>query len=573
MNFIRNLKIGTRLGAAFTVLLVLIASMATVGFIGANKLFQESKTIYENRTVPLAQLGDINYLVQRNRVLVMDMLINPSPDVIKMHANEMRGNASEIGKLWSAYMSTYLSAEEKVLAETFAQARAAYLNEGLLPISSAMTAGDMAAARDIYSQKVEVLAPRAQEAVVKLIQLQSDVAAQEFRRAEELNQTIDVFMVTSVVIALLLGVILAVFITHSISSPLKQAIQLTEMVASGDLTAKIEVRGRDELAQLLGALKDMNQSLAKVVGDVLHASESVAIGSTEIANGAADLSQRTEQQASNLEETAASMEELTVTVSQNSDTARQASQIASGACAAATRGGERVVAVVQTMEDISSSSRRISDIIGVIDGISFQTNILALNAAVEAARAGEQGRGFAVVAGEVRTLAQRSASAAKEIKELINSSVERVAAGSQQVTEASVAMKDIVSQVQRVTDLINEISAAGAEQSSGISQVGDAVAQLDQVTQQNAALVEESAAAAESLKLQAEQLKSVVGVFKLSTDNVRLPSVTEVGAIAEYRKTSGRPAYMRVKENGRLPSISAPVHKEVKRVSFARNTA
>lgn len=569
MNHSRNLKIGTRLGAAFTVLLLLIASMAAVGFIGANKLFQESKTIYENRTVPLAQLGDINYLVQRNRVLVMDMLINPSPAVIEKHTNELRGNASNIGKIWSAYMSTDLTSEEKVLAEAFAQARAAYLNEGLLPISSAMSAGDIAAARDIYSQKVEILAPKAQEAVVRLIQLQSDVAAQEFRLAEELNRTIDIFMVASVVIALLLGVILAMFITRSITSPLKQAIEFAQMVARGDLTAKIEVRGRDELAQLLDALKGMNQSLAKVVGDVLHASESVAIGSTEIANGAVDLSQRTEQQASNLEETAASMEELTVTVSQNSDTARQASQIASGACAAATRGGERVVAVVQTMEDISSSSRRISDIIGVIDGISFQTNILALNAAVEAARAGEQGRGFAVVAGEVRTLAQRSASAAKEIKELINSSVERVAVGSQQVTEASAAMKDIVSQVQRVTDLINEISAAGAEQSSGISQVGDAVAQLDQVTQQNAALVEESAAAAESLKSQAAQLKSAVGVFKLNTDNATRSAALSTAANSQYKTTSARTTYQKVKSTA-TPQPLNTSNRVVQCVSFSR---
>lgn len=569
MNIIRNLKIGTRLAAAFTALLLLIASMAVVGFIGANKLFQESKTIYEDRTVPLAQLGDINYLVQRNRVLVMDMLINPSPAVIEKHANELRGNASEIGRLWSAYMSTYLTPEEKVLADAFAQARATYLNEGLLPISTAMSAGDTAAARDIYSQKVEILAPRAQEAVVKLIQLQSDVAAQEFRLAEELNRTIDVFMVASVVIALLLGIILAVFITRSITFPLKHAIELAQMVANGDLTAKIEVRGRDELSLLLGALKGMNLSLAKVVGDVLHASESVAIGSTEISNGAADLSQRTEQQASNLEETAASMEELTVTVLQNSDTARQASQIASGACAAAARGGERVVAVVQTMEEISSSSRRISDIIGVIDGISFQTNILALNAAVEAARAGEQGRGFAVVAGEVRTLAQRSASAAKEIKELINSSVERVAAGAQQVTEASAAMKDIVSQVQRVTDLINEISAAGAEQSSGISQVGDAVAQLDQVTQQNAALVEESAAAAESLKSQAAQLKSVVGVFKLNTDNTPRPAALRTNASLHYKTTPARTTAPKVKSTARPQTLTIS-NRVVQRVSFSR---
>jgi methyl-accepting chemotaxis protein len=260
----------------------------------------------------------------------------------------------------------------------------------------------------------------------------------------------------------------------------------------------------------------MNQGLVQIVSQVRLSSDSIATGASQIDSGNADLSQRTEEQAANLEETAASMEELSATVRQNADTARTAAQLATTATGAAARGGDVVGQVVQTMEDISSSSRRIVDIIGTIDGIAFQTNILALNAAVEAARAGEQGRGFAVVAGEVRTLAQRAADAAKEIKSLITANMERVDSGTRQVAEAGQAMSDLVGQVQRVNDLISEISAATHEQTSGISQVSDAVSQLDQVTQQNAALVEESAAAAGSLSQQARSLVQVVGAFRVN---------------------------------------------------------
>ena len=271
----------------------------------------------------------------------------------------------------------------------------------------------------------------------------------------------------------------------------------------------------DEAGQLLAALKKMNESLVHIVGQVRTTSDSIATGSSQIAMGNADLSQRTEEQASNLQQTAASMEQMTASIKQNSDTAREAAQVASDATQAATDGGQVVQEVVRTMSEISEASRKIGDIIGTIDGIAFQTNILALNAAVEAARAGEQGRGFAVVASEVRTLAQRSAEAAKEIKSLIGASVERVEHGNRLVGEAGKSMAGIVTEVQRVNDLISAISAASIEQSTGIGQVGGAVAQLDHVTQQNAALVEESAAAAESLKSQAANLAQTVAVFRI----------------------------------------------------------
>ena len=313
--------------------------------------------------------------------------------------------------------------------------------------------------------------------------------------------------------AALLG--LSWWLSGLISRPIGEAVKVAEAVAAGDLRTRVDVSGSGETAQLLGALKTMSTSLARLVGTVSRSSESIATGSSQIASGNADLSQRTEEQASNLQRTAATMEQLTATVRQNADTARMASQLATGASGVATQGGEVVGQVVTTMEEISSSSRKIADIIGVIDGIAFQTNILALNAAVEAARAGEQGRGFAVVAAEVRSLAQRSAQAAKEIKGLIGESVDKVEAGTQLVGAAGRTMTEIVEQVRRVSDLIGDISASSIEQSHGIGQVGEAVAHLDQVTQQNAALVEQSAAAAESLKLQAAQMAQVVSVFKI----------------------------------------------------------
>ena len=323
------------------------------------------------------------------------------------------------------------------------------------------------------------------------------------------------FMAGGLALLLVCGGALIWAISRNTTRAIAQAVQVAQTVAAGDLRSQIVVQGRDEPAQLLAALQTMNQSLVQVVAQVREGSDQIATASSQIATGNADLSQRTEEQASNLQQTAASMEQLTSTVQTNADTARQASTVVRGATEAAREGGATVGQVVSTMEAISQSSRKIHDIIGVIDGIAFQTNILALNAAVEAARAGEQGRGFAVVAAEVRNLAQRSAAAAKEIKQLISESVERVEAGTALVADAGQSVGRIVEQVARVNQLIDSIAAASAEQASGIGQVGNAVSQLDQVTQQNAALVEESAAAADSLQQQAQRLSGLVGRFQL----------------------------------------------------------
>ncbi len=311
------------------------------------------------------------------------------------------------------------------------------------------------------------------------------------------------------------AVVAGIAFSRSITRPIAEAVVVAKAVADGDLSMKVKVRGKDEVAELLHALGAMQANLSRVVAEVRHNADSVASASSQIAQGNQDLSERTEQQASALQETAASMEQLGTTVRQNADNAGQANRLAQSATTVALRGGDVVGQVVNTMKGINDSSQQIADIIGVIDGIAFQTNILALNAAVEAARAGEQGRGFAVVASEVRSLAVRSAAAAKEIKTLIDASVERVGQGTTLVDEAGSTMTEIVASIQRVTDIMGEISSASSQQSSGVSQVGDAVSQMDQATQQNAALVEESAAAAASLKTQSRQLVEAVAVFRL----------------------------------------------------------
>ena len=361
--------------------------------------------------------------------------------------------------------------------------------------------------------------------------------------ASENYQSARNMVVGLAVAALILGMGIAWFITRSITRPLNEAVDVAQKVAAGDLTSTIEVKSKDETGQLLQALKDMNESLSNIVGDVRGSTDSITTAAKEIAAGNSDLSQRTEEQASSLEETASSMEELTSTVKQNAENAKQANQLAASASDVAVKGGQVVGEVVQTMASISDSSKKIVDIISVIEGIAFQTNILALNAAVEAARAGEQGRGFAVVAGEVRNLAQRSAAAAKEIKTLIGDSVDKVDTGAKLVDQAGTTMQEIVGAVKRVTDIMSEISAASTEQSAGIEQVNQAITQMDEVTQQNAALVEEAAAAAESMEEQARSLLDAVGIFKLEAAGGRMraggaKSVTSVAHTAPVHATT-----------------------------------
>jgi methyl-accepting chemotaxis protein len=357
---------------------------------------------------------------------------------------------------------------------------------------------------------------RAAEEGLAALRKSNTAAAEAARESmqDSVRHTLAAFA-AALAVAVLLVVPLTLANSSSILRPMREANDLARAIASGDLTRPVSDAGRDESADLLRSLGAMQEQLRGLVGQIRSSADSIQTASVEVATGNQDLSHRTEQAASNLQQTASAIEQLAVTVRQSADSASQANQLASSASSVAQRGGTVVSQVVSTMDEINTSSKKIADIIGVIDGIAFQTNILALNAAVEAARAGEQGRGFAVVAGEVRSLAQRSAEAAREIKTLIGTSVDRVEAGARLVQDAGSTMTEIVASVQRVSDIIGEITHASSEQSAGIGQVNGSVVQLDQMTQQNAALVEQSAAAAESLKEQAQRLAGAVGVFRL----------------------------------------------------------
>ncbi|HWH82265.1 MAG TPA: methyl-accepting chemotaxis protein [Burkholderiaceae bacterium] len=514
-----NLKVSTRLIMLIGVLSMLLVAIGGLGLFGISQSNDALKSVYEDRTVPAARLGEIRALQLDNRLAVNIALVTPTPENIAQRAAHVETNIAAISKAWEAYMATKLTAEEEKLAKATAEARKKLVEDGLRPTLAALRANDLKEAQRLVAEKVRSLADPAAQGLDALIKLQVDEAKNDFTEASARYATIRIVSIAAVAGGLLFAGLFGFVLVRSIGRQLGaepgEAADLARSVAAGDLSVRIDLRQGDSTS-LMAQLQGMQTSLVKVVSGVRQNSETVATASAQIAQGNQDLSQRTEEQASALQETAASMEQLSATVKQNADNAKQANQLARSASAVAIKGGEVVGQVVDTMKGINDSSRKIADIISVIDGIAFQTNILALNAAVEAARAGEQGRGFAVVASEVRSLAQRSAEAAKEIKGLITASVERVEQGTALVDQAGTTMTEVVSSIKRVTDIVGEISAASTEQSAGVSQVGQAVSQMDQVTQQNAALVEESAAAAESLMRQAQQLVQAVAVFKLA---------------------------------------------------------
>src|SRR5450830_33876 len=525
-----GLKISTRIIGLLILMSVLLAAVGLLGLSGMQPSNASLQSVYAERVVPLSELSDLQRLMLRNRLAVANAVAFNTPEHTQRYANEIEANMKEVDKVWARYLSTSLKPEEVKLANAFAAARTRFVQEGLKPAVASMRANDLDETRRLALEKLHPLWDPVRDNMQALHQLQVDVAKQEFEDEAARFGVISAWSIASIVGGILVGAAFGLLLVRNIARSLKQAIAVTEAVAQGDLSQRIEVQGQDEVAQLLKALSGMQQSLIKVVATVRQGAEGVATASAEIATGNSDLSARTEGQASALEETAASMEELGSAVQHNADNARQANQLALGASEVAHNGGQVVAQVVHTMRDIHQSSQKIADIIGVIDGIAFQTNILALNAAVEAARAGEQGRGFAVVAGEVRALAGRSAEAAKEIKTLISASVERVDQGSQLVDQAGQTMGEVVAAIGRVSDIVGEISAATGQQSAGVAQVGEAVTQMDQATQQNAALVEQMAAAATGLKNQAQDLVQAVSVFRLGSGDGRARHKLQAGA-------------------------------------------
>ncbi|WP_066342082.1 methyl-accepting chemotaxis protein [Azohydromonas lata] len=520
MDFLNRFRIGARLGWGFGAVLALLCVMAAAALFELTALAGVSR-YYAADLVPSfeAEHKVAMALGAMRRFESQHIMVDTAAEMDDME-HRIAEQQQLLGRTLEHYEKALVSNDEdrRALAAVRSALAAYYAVWEQIRTISRHTGDDPSATEKaqklLFGPSREAYA-RADEALQHWWSHNSQLAEAQEVKAESTEAQGRWMLLGVAVLALLLGVLAAVVITRSITHPMAQAVDAAEAVAQGDLSRRIEASGKDETAQLLRSLSHMNQRLADLVRQVRSGSDAIATGSHEVAAGSTDLSQRTEKQAASLQETAASMEQLSSTVKHNADTAQQASQMAASASGAARHGGQTVAAVVATMQEISDSSRKIEDIIGVIDGIAFQTNILALNAAVEAARAGEQGRGFAVVAGEVRSLAQRSAEAAKQIKGLIADSVGKVQTGSQLVGDAGSTMQDLVSQVQRVSDLLGEISSASVEQTSGIGQVSQAVSQLDEVTQQNAALVEESTAAADSLNMQAKRLVELVRTFKL----------------------------------------------------------
>ncbi len=512
-----NMKVGTKLIGAFIIVSLISAVVGGIGISNMSKIDVKAEDMYEHELLGLSYIKEANInLVYLGRARGNFLLATTQADREKQKKSREKYNAKVL-ELMAKAKPLFVSDRAKQLFADFDKVWGDYQKAG----DKTYALGEAEKLQQRSEALSQAMAETRQHADT-LDEYMSELTQQKEARAKEaadettaLYRNSRAIMIVLILGGLLLGIAIGYFISRMITRPLGQAVDTANKLAAGDLTSTVEVSGTDEVGQLLSAVHNMQENLRKIVGEIKDATDTINTASKEIASGNSDLSQRTEEQASSLEETASSMEELTSTVRQNTENAKQANQLAISASDVAGKGGAVVGQVVTTMDSINESSRKIVDIISVIDGIAFQTNILALNAAVEAARAGEQGRGFAVVAGEVRNLAQRSAAAAKEIKTLIGDSVEKVEGGSKLVAQAGQTMEEIVTSIKRVTDIMSEITAASVEQSQGIEQVNTAITQMDEVTQQNAALVEEAAAAAESLEEQAQNLLASVSTFKV----------------------------------------------------------
>ncbi|MFZ6771544.1 methyl-accepting chemotaxis protein [Undibacterium sp. SXout7W] len=520
-----NLTIRLRLIGTMAFMAVMLVIGGGMGIYGVNNSNTVIQDLFTNQLPSVDRLQDSRSDLLRSRTAIDRAIAHSDAANFTETIKRSEMFLAQSDEKFKKYLDLPQEADEKKLSDQVVTTRDKYIKEAHLPMIAALKAGNQQEADRINTDIVQPLFIAYSDNIEKLAIYQFDSAEKELKKSKDAFRVFMWVDILGVLGGLVAVVISAHFLLRAIAHPLKQAIFQFDAIGNGDLTNQLRPESNDEMGQLVSGLENMRQSLVQTVSMVRQGSASIAISSEEIAAGNMDLSSRTESQAASLEETASSMEQLTSTVQQNADNARQANTLALTASEVATKGGQVVGDVVHTMSSIRESSKKIVDIIGVIDGIAFQTNILALNAAVEAARAGEQGRGFAVVATEVRNLAQRSANAAKEIKELISNSVDKVEAGSRLVDDAGKTMDEIVVSIKSVADIMAEITAASAEQRDGINQVNLAITKMDEATQQNAALVEQAAAAAGSMREQANNLNHAVSIFKVDGGSAQPKSV------------------------------------------------